>query len=899
MENQLRILHLEDDAKDRILIRSVLESEKILCHITAVDKRRDFTEQLQNKALDLILSDYTLPDFDGLSALVIAKEQRPEVPFIFVSGTMGEEFAIECLKRGAMDYVLKSRLSRLGPAVRRALQEVRLRNERRTVENALRANEEKFRCLFHHSNDGIVLWDETDCLIDVNQKALDLLQYEKSELLALKLPDLFPPEHADRAKTLFREIAEQGFARFETILQTKFGQSFPAEVSASTFAFDGRAWGQAIIRDFTERRQKEQALQEKQRQLEQFLEAIPLGIFIINEDGTASFANQFARNLLGKGITEYTVPEELAEVYQAYVAGTDQLYPTERMPIVRALSGECTSVSDMEIQLPERRVPIQVWGAPVKNSEGKITHAIAMFADITKQKQAQQALWDSEEKYRRLFEESKDGIFITTPEGELLDINPAGAAIFGYTSREEMLNTVRAVDLYYHPGKRKYILEELDRVGYVKDYEFIGKQKDGQPVTALLSESIVENESGNMVFIQGIVKDITEKKRLEEQLRHAQKMEAIGVLAGGIAHDFNNILTAILGYAEITRNLLPEGSLEQDNLKEIYLAGIRAKDIVQQILTFSRKNKRELKPLQVSVVLKEALKLLRASLPATIEFKVDIAEKNDWILGDATEVHQVIMNLCTNAYHAMSNQRGKLQIMLKPQKIVPGRHLKGVALPPGEYLMLSVIDNGWGMDGAIIERIFDPFFTTKPIGEGTGLGLSVVHGIVTGYGGYIKVHSQPGDGTTFEIYFPLYRGLKKDRNPAAITPPKGGGHILYIDDEAVLTRLFKQLVEGLGYRTTTANSPREGLEILREQPDQFDLIITDFTMPQMTGLEFAQECQKIRQNMPIMLTTGNSDPLNIRQINEQGIRGYIKKPFNAHELARKISGFINAKGDGR
>ncbi len=899
MENQLRILHLEDETRDRMLIRSVLESEKILCHITAIDKRRDFTEQLQNKALDLILSDYTLPDFDGLSALMIAKKERPQIPFIFVSGTMGEEFAIECLKRGATDYVLKNRLSRLGPAVRRALEEVRLRNERRAVENALRANEEKFRCLFQHSSDGIVLWDEDNRLMDANQKILDLLQCEKSELLGRKLWDLFPPESRGQAENLLREVTKQGFTRLEIVLQTRSGKPFPAEVSAGKFTFDGKVWVQAIIRDFTERMQKAKALEEKQQQLEQFLEAIPLGIFIINESGKPTFVNHLARQLLGKGIVEDTTPDRLAEIYQAYIAGTNQPYPTGRMPIIRALSGESTSVSDMEIQLPDRRLPIQVWGAPVKNSEGKITHALAMFADITKEKQAQQALRNSEEKYRRLFQESKDAIFIMTPEGELLDINPAGVAIFGYTSKEEMLTTIRATDLYYEPAKRAYLLQELYQKGYIKDREFMGKRKDGQPVRLLLSESLVENQTGNQVFIQGIIKDITEKKKLEEQLHQAQKMEAIGVLAGGIAHDFNNILTAILGYAEITRNMLAEGSLARDNLEEIYQGGIRAKEIVQQISTFSRKNNREFKPLQVSVVLKEALKLLRASLPTTIEFKVDIAEKNDWILGDATEVHQVVMNLCTNAYHAMKNQPGELQIALKLQKIRRSKHRNDLTLPWGEYVLLKVTDNGCGMDGAIIERIFDPFFTTKPIGEGTGLGLSVVHGIVTGHGGYIKVHSQPGNGTTFEIYFPLYRGWKNDRNPAAITPPKGGGHILYIDDEAVLTRLFKQLVEGLGYRTTTANSPREGLEILREQPDQFDLIITDFTMPQMTGLELARECLKIRHDIPIMLTTGNSDPLNIKQVNEQGIQGYIKKPFNAHELARKISGFINAKGDGR
>ncbi len=385
-----------------------------------------------------------------------------------------------------------------------------------------------------------------------------------------------------------------------------------------------------------------------------------------------------------------------------------------------------------------------------------------------------------------------------------------------------------------------------------------------------------------------------ERKRMEEfqrklqiDLQQAQKMEAIGALAGGIAHDFNNILGAILGYAELTKLMLPGDSETNEFLTHILKASNRAKDLVQQILAFSRQSQYEKRPCDISSVVKEALKLLRASLPATIEIHHDIQSNIGVVMADQTKIHQVIMNLCTNAFHAMETNRGRLDVILNSvtngAEEAPGHHLK-----PGRCLKLSVKDTGRGMDADTISRIFEPYFTTKKIGKGTGMGLATVHGIVKDHGGAVLVNSALGEGAAFDILLPVVEGEGESDMKKALPLPTGDERILFVDDEKPLIDIGKKCLERLGYTVEARSSPHDALEAFRANPKKFDVVITDMTMPEMTGEELAQKITAIRQDVPVLLCTGFSKSLSPERSRQSGIRELLMKPLTIQKLAESV-----------
>jgi PAS domain S-box-containing protein len=384
------------------------------------------------------------------------------------------------------------------------------------------------------------------------------------------------------------------------------------------------------------------------------------------------------------------------------------------------------------------------------------------------------------------------------------------------------------------------------------------------------------------------IKDLEkESLRIQAQLQQAQKMEAIGTLAGGIAHDFNNILSAVIGYTEIALADVPEGTSQHRNLQEVLKAGSRARDLVKQILTFSRQTKQELRPVQIKQIVSETLRLLRASLPTTVKISVDL-QSDSAVLAEPTQIHQVIMNLCTNAAHAMRATGGQLKIDLSNVELSGSLIEQQPYLTPGQYIRLRVIDTGHGMETAIVDRIFDPFFTTKERGEGTGMGLAVVLGIVKSHGGTITVESEMGKGSTFNIFLPAIM-QEVDHEVSAKAPiPTGTERILFIDDEKSLVDLGQQILERLGYKVTIRTSSVEALELFMEQPHKFDLVITDMTMPNMTGDELAGKLMRIRADIPVVLCTGYSERISQERAHDLGIKEFILKPIVMRELAVKV-----------
>ena len=519
----------------------------------------------------------------------------------------------------------------------------------------------------------------------------------------------------------------------------------------------------------------------------------------------------------------------------------------------------------------------------------QIAGAMANSLLFTEFQKADSALRESEEKYRLLVQNANDAIFIIQ-DGAIRFSNVRTEALFGYSPGE--LAAIPFVN-HIHPGERERILGPGSQVSAVETFSrpqsFRIINKSNQEVWVQLKS--VGVEWGGKPATLNFASDITEQKKLEAQFLQAQKMEAIGTLAGGIAHDFNNILSGLLGYAELISLETRPGSSIHRNLEELLKVGVRAKDLVKQILTLSRRTLQEKKPIRVEPLVKEAVKLLRSSLPTTIEIRLDIKEDPGIIEADPTQVHQVLLNLCTNSFHAMEETGGLLTIGLSPINLDPYAAGQHADLQQGPYVRLTVSDTGMGMAREMLDRIFDPYFTTKEAGKGTGLGLAVVHGIVQSHGGAIKVYSEPGKGTTFHIYFPRVE-ISAEGPSLGLTEeslPRGKGeHIFLIDDEPVLLEIGKQMLEHLGYQVTVRTSSIEALGLFSSQPSRFHLVITDMTMPNMTGEKLAREILRIRPGLPIILCTGFSEHVTEEKAKALGIREFLMKPLTLKYLARAV-----------
>ena len=435
-------------------------------------------------------------------------------------------------------------------------------------------------------------------------------------------------------------------------------------------------------------------------------------------------------------------------------------------------------------------------------------------------------------------------------------------------------------------------------VGLLPDKENIIPNKSQTLVSFILLNTAIAVESLEYHKLLSDQNSILEKKvekktkalaRSETQLQQVMKLQAIGTLAGGIAHDFNNILFPIVGYTELTMDDIPPDSQARKNLEEVLKAANRAKELVQQILTFSRQNGQERKPLKVQTLIKETLKLLRATIPSSIEIHSSVDEDCGPVNGDPTQIHQVIMNLCTNAYHALQETGGKLEVSLKETNLGHEQSLERVGMKPGQHLELTVKDNGHGMTPLVLERIFEPYYTTKEQGKGTGLGLSVIHGIIKNHGGDISVSSQPGAGSTFSVYLPVIDDIEVEIEPVkTASATNGNERILLIDDEEQIINLERRILENLGYKVTPKTDSEEALEEFSARPDRFDLVITDMTMPKITGDRLARKLMEINPQIPVILCTGFNEAISEEKALAMGIDKFVMKPIVKDELAYTI-----------
>lgn len=521
----------------------------------------------------------------------------------------------------------------------------------------------------------------------------------------------------------------------------------------------------------------------------------------------------------------------------------------------------------------------------LRNQDSVPVGIIGVTRDITERKQAEQALRKSEEKYKNLVENINEVIYTIDKNSIITYISPAIEKILDYDF-SEIIGRSFTEFIYSEDLPRQK--ERFERVlsGPIGPDEYRLLSKSGE-IRWVQTSSMPILENNQTVGLQGVLSDVTESKRLQSQLQQARKIETFGTLAGGIAHDFNNFLGIIIGNTELAMDDVPKWNPAYLNLEEILEASLRARDVVRQLLSFARRTKLEKKPVNIGAIMQESVKLLRSSIPTSIEIRQNIPKDIDTILANSTQLNQILINLSTNAHHAMPNG-GILEVSLKNVEFDENRAAQYPDLNPGRYVNLKVSDTGHGISEMEIDRIFDPYFTTKDIGKGTGMGLSVVHGIVKGHEGAISVKSEYGQGTTFSIFFPVIEKQTAIETEPIKELPTGNERILLVDDEKSILFTGRNLLERLGYQVETRQNPIEALDLFRVDPNQFDLVITDMTMPKMTGDQLVQEILKIRPDVPVILNTGFNEKIDEEKAKQIGIRQYIEKPFNRRILANVV-----------
>jgi PAS domain S-box-containing protein len=761
--------------------------------------------------------------------------------------------------------------------------------ERKQVEDALRESEDRYHQLFNASTDAILV-RIGETVIHANSAALKLFRaHDISDLVGKRYLDLVHPD--DRPESAERLRKSMGgdwiIPPREHRLITLDGLVIHVESTGVPIKYQGEIHHFGMFRDITDRKRAEERLRESDKQYRQIVESSTDAILVRSGD-VIIYANPAAVRLFRAS----HIKEIIGKSYLGFVHSDDRPESIERIKkgindkwIAPPREHRMVALDGQVLHVESTGVPIQFKGE---------TQLFGVLRDITERRQVDQKLRETERKYRELAESLPQVIFEVDSRGNLIYLNQTGFALFGYTP-EDLAKGFNVLEAFIPEDRERIASDIILNVQGQKlgRQEYTAVKKDGTKFPVGVHANRVVREQ-TATGVRGLLIDLTptkraeeEKKKLEIQLQQAQKMEAIGALAGGIAHDFNNILSAIIGYTELA--MLNEGAENcTAELNEALIAANRAKDLVKQILAFSRQTDEDRMPVKVAIVAKEAVKFLRATIPATIEIKTDIDDKSGAVLANSVELHQIIMNLCTNAQHAIGERAGLLEVDVQNKEIDLSQKNDLIELEVGSYVRISVKDTGYGMTPDVMKRIFDPYFTTKEKGVGTGLGLAVLHGIVKKYGGAIKVESVLGKGSTFHIYLPKADIAAPINTEQPKIPMGGSERILFVDDEKMLVDIGQQALQRLGYDVVSRTSPIEALELFKAKPDFFDLVITDKTMPGMTGDALAKELISMRPNLPVIICTGYSQTVDHERAKQIGIKAFVMKPILINEIAAAV-----------
>ena len=799
----------------------------------------------------------------------------------------------------------------------------------------------------------LILNAETGEIDDVNPYMINMLHYSHEEFIGMKLWEVSPFKDTALNKTTFEELQDKGYIRYKDLpLETKEGKRIAVEFVSNVYKSNGDKVIQCNIRNTTKHKRLEEQQQlaydvlnllncskgatdtigDIMRLIKKRLDFEAVGIRLNESDDfpyyvTDGFSDEFvraekylcARNTEGKIVRDEQGKPVLECMCGNILCGrtdaalpffteggsfwtnstTDLLAPTtdeyRQVGTRNRCNGEgYESVALIALHSGDNIIGLLQLNDPMRN---RFTLEMIRFLEglgssigiALSRMMAKEKLLKAEGKYRSIFENVIEGIFQTTPEGRFLTVNPSLVSIYGYSSPEEMIETVVDIgrQLYVNPDERNEFVRIIQEKGLITGFEAQLKRKDGNTLWVSINARCAYNENGKLLYYEGTMEDITNRKHLESQLFQSQKMEAIGTLAGGVAHDFNNILTAIMGFSSLLQMDMREDDPKRAFVDQILISSEKAANLTHSLLAFSRKQEITLKPLDINNCVKETSKLLKRLLTEDIELKKRLSKKTLIIMGDATQIDQILINLAVNAHDAMPTG-GTLSIeteMVILDDEFIGMHGYG---EPGKYVLLSVSDTGIGMDEATKARIFDPFFTTKEIGKGTGLGLSTVYGIVKQHNGYITVYSEHGHGTTFRIYLPSVDIEKEQKASPVHNMKKGSETILMAEDDPGIRNFTREILQRYGYTIIEAADGEEAVSIFMENRNRIDLIILDVVMPGKNGKEVYDEIVKTSPDMKFIFTSGyTGDVILDKGIMEDTVN-FISKPLLPDELLKMV-----------
>jgi PAS domain S-box-containing protein len=798
-------------------------------------------------------------------------------------------------------------------------------SERKRSEAAIRASEGRYRALFENAPDGIAVVGKDRSYIDVNPSLCKMLGYTREELIGRCTRELASTKDRESVERSSGQMTAGFSSRWEWQFVRKDGAPLEAEVIGAEMP-DGNRLG--LFRDITDRKRAAEQLRLTHERLQHLLENSPAVIYSLKLEGLKPvpyLISENVRQLLG-----FTVEQAIS-----FDWWFGQLHPDDRRIPERIISETLANGESCTEYRIRRKDGIYVWVEDnqrlVCDATGEPRELVGVWTNITKRKQAELRLrlqhavlavlaegaslertnqkvietmglslgWEVGEiwkvdKTAKVLRRTDVWHPPSTEFREFIDAGNSMSFVKGVGLQGRVWESGRAglsLDIETDPGfMRRPLCKTLGLHGWIGFPIVLRDEVLG--VIGFFSSEAQQPDSDLMATLTAIgiqLGQFIDKQNLAEQMRQSQKMEAIGTLAGGVAHDFNNILTVIAGYADLIKMRVSADSELMEFVDAIKQAGSRATNLVRQILTFTRHEEYKRVILKLGPVVEEAVKFLRTAIPSTIELKVSLDANVPSVLADSTQIHQVVMNLGTNAWHAMKECGGTLEVKLESFEVDAMLAEAQLHVRPGRFVRLTVSDSGTGMDRATMDHIFEPFFTTKAPDEGTGLGLSVVHGIMQVHDGAITVYSEPGRGTTFQLYFPAVGGEAIESAAVDSTFPLGSGErILFVDDEEVIARLGGQILTKLGYAAESMTQVKEALDLVRADPGRFDLVITDMTMPAMSGLEFAKKLAQIRPNLPVILTTGYPGNLRIEQLRAMGICELVLKPLTLHTFGNAV-----------
>jgi len=754
---------------------------------------------------------------------------------------------------------------------------------RKRAEEALRVSEEQYRAIFNSAADALILRDADARIIDVNPAFVEMSGYSREEVLGKTRWIFTPPEMAQTAEALHARAIGGELTQFEVPGRRKDGSRLDIEFRLVPTLHQGKAHYLAIARDITARKRAEEALRLSEERYALAVAGSDDGVWDFDFANRKVFASARARELCG------LPPGPEVQPMDEWFAGLP-IHPDDAARRVEAMEAHMagkTPAYEGEFRMRHADGKyrwVRIHGLCIRDAAGNPHRMAGSIGDIDELKA-------SEEQYRSIFNAAADALVLRDAEACVVDVNPAFLQISGFT-REEVVGKKRWI--FAGPEQSALAAEMHRRViaGESVQAEIQAQRKDGSPIEVEMRAVPIRYRGQPHAL--GMARDITaqkraaaERTRLEGQLLQAKKLEAIGTLAGGIAHDFNNILAAILGYGDMAQRKATDGTPLRRHIDAVVAAGLRAKSLVERILAFSRSGVGERTPVHVESVVAEALDLFGASLPQHVQLERRLSAGDATVMGDATQIHQVVMNLCANAVQAMKS-KGRLTVSL--DVVERGETMAATSrLAAGRYLRLVVRDTGSGIAPHLLERIFDPFFTTREVGVGTGLGLSLVHGIVTELGGGIDVDSKPGDGTAFTVYLPWSSAQALPATGAEDVPLGEGETVLLVDDEDALVRLGEEMLAELGYEPVGFTSSVEALKAFRESPERFQAVLSDEAMADMTGAELAKAIRAIRPDIPVVLMSGYASPLFTARARNIGVVEVLTKPLVARDIARSLA----------